>query len=249
MSRTDNLPDDSHSGTIFWDFDGTLVSRPRMWSAACMEALDVLVPDHSVVVDDLRRGISRGLPWHEPERSYVHITEPDAWWAHVSTHFHDVLHGLGVRTDMERVTNRMRQTITDASRYGVYEDVVPALEGLAEDGWRHVIVSNHVPELAEIVRQLDLNEYFAAVVSSSRVGFEKPNPRIFLHALELAVADRPVWMIGDNVTADCLSVRDLGIDAILVRTDSAAFEPRARDLLVAVDMIRSGRPGQHVRQP
>lgn len=219
-----------------------------MWSTACMEALDELVPDHSVVVDDLRRGISSGLPWHEPERSYAHITEPDSWWAHVSTHFHHVLRDLGVRKDMERVTNRMRQIIADASRYAVHEDVLPALQGLAEDGWRHVIVSNHVPELDQIVRQLDLGEYFIGVVSSSRVGFEKPNPRIFLHALQLAVPDRPVWMIGDNVTADCLSVRDLGIHPILVRTNSAAFEPRARDLLAAADMIRSAPDGQLPRR-
>jgi putative hydrolase of the HAD superfamily len=111
---------------------------------------------------------------------------------------------------------------------------------LAEDGWQHVIVSNHVPELHTIVDALGLAAYFKGVVSSAIVGFEKPNPRIFQHALQMTAPDLPVWMIGDNVTADCLSVGSFGIRAILVRNETAEFAPRARDLYTASAVIRAG---------
>ena len=228
------------AGTILWDFDGTLVSRPRMWSAACMEALDQLTPGHPVTREDLRRGMSTRFPWHDAARSYAHLTEPDAWWAHVSTHFQQVLQGLGVRGPLHPVTDRIRADIVDASRYTVYDDVHPTLSQLAEDGWQHVIVSNHVPELPAIVQALGLAAYFKGVLSSAIVGFEKPNPRIFQRALEMTAPDLPVWMIGDNVTADCLSVRSFGIRAILVRNDTAEFAPRAPDLYAASSLIRAG---------
>ena len=117
-------------GTVFWDFDGTLVARPRMWSSACLDALDEFIPGHTVTVEGLRKGISWGFPWHAPEQSYTHITEPSAWWAHLAAHFHVVLQDLGVHRDLGRITTRLRQHIIDASRYTVYDEVRPALEAL-----------------------------------------------------------------------------------------------------------------------
>ena len=225
-------------GTVFWDFDGTLVSRPLMWSSACLEALDALLPGHAVYAESLRTGIAAGFPWHDPEQSYVHLREPDAWWAHVANRFHVVLRELAVTAALDPITNRIRESITDASRYSLYDDVIPTLDALAAEGWRHVVVSNHIPELDQVVAQLGLNDLVDAVVSSARVGYEKPRPEIFRYALRHAIPNRPVWMIGDNAKADCLATSDLGISAILVRTEGG-FAPYAPDLCAAADHIRS----------
>jgi HAD superfamily hydrolase (TIGR01549 family) len=227
------------AGTIFWDFDGTLVSRPRMWSGACMEALDELAPGHTVEIEALRRGLSSGFPWNEPDRSYAHLAEPDDWWAYVAGQFQVVLRGLGVQESLSSITERIRQTIVDASRYRVYDDVVETLSALKAEGWRHIIVSNHIPELTQLVARLGLSELFSDVVCSARVGYEKPNAEIFRHALRKAAPERPVWMVGDNVKADCQPAADLGIHAILVRT-SCQFAPYAPDLRAAADLIRAG---------
>ena len=226
------------AGTIFWDFDGTLVSRPRMWSGACMEALDELLPGHTVSIEEMRSGLAAGFPWNNPQQSYVHLSEPNEWWAHVTGHFQVILRSLGVRRDLDTITQRVRQKIVDASRYQVYDDVVPTLESLAAEGWRHLIVSNHIPELDQVVAQLGLDGFFTEVVSSARIGYEKPHPEIFRHALRAAVPGRPVWMIGDNPNADCLPAVDLGIQAILVRTPPGPFAPYAHDLRDAAHLIR-----------
>ncbi len=123
---------------------------------------------------------------------------------------------------------------------GSYDEVRPALESLADDGWSQVIVSNHVPELEEIVRDLGLRRYFTRVLSSALVGFEKPNPEIFRRALQLTLPGRPVWMIGDSERADCLPAHDLGIQAILVRAASSDFTLQAGDVLEAANIVRSG---------
>ena len=164
----------------------------------------------------------------------------------MAQHFQVVLRGLGVQESLGTITDRIRLTIIDASRYQVYDDVVPTLSALEAEGWRHVIVSNHIPELDTVVARLGLSGFFSDVVCSARVGYEKPHPEIFRHALRKAVPGRPVWMVGDNVKADCLPAADLGIQAILVRT-SGQFVPYAADLRIAADFIRARRVGPAVR--
>ncbi|WP_373294972.1 HAD-IA family hydrolase [Streptomyces fuscichromogenes] len=67
---------------------------------------------------------------------------------------------------------------------------------------RHVIVSNHVPELDILLQCLGLHRHFLAVVNSPLVGWEKPHRRIFETALERVGRPEHVWMVGDNPVAD-----------------------------------------------
>ena len=53
-------------------------------------------------------------------------------------------------------------------------------------------MSNHVPELGEISRGLDLNRYFARVFKSAESGYEKPHPRAFGRALEVTAGAEAV---------------------------------------------------------
>jgi FMN phosphatase YigB (HAD superfamily) len=73
--------------------------------------------------------------------------------------------------------------------------------------------------------------HFAAVVKSGIVGNEKPHPRMFETARTHSHLGRPVWMIGDNLTSDCLSVAPFDVKAILVRTRAdPAYEREGEDL-------------------
>lgn len=71
------------------------------------------------------------------------------------------------------------------------------------------MVSNHVPELQEIVDALGIGRVFHAVLSSGVIGYEKPHARMFEAALELTVPGAPVWMVGDSVEADCVPATSL----------------------------------------
>src|SRR5437899_1696235 len=59
------------------------------------------------------------------------------------------------------------------------------------------------------------------------------------NALTHSVPPAPIWMIGDNVDADCLPAIFVGAKPILVRT-AAAFERRADDLWAALELIQRG---------
>jgi putative hydrolase of the HAD superfamily len=131
----------------------------------------------------------------------------------------------------------VRERYTDPAGWLLYDDTIPALTELSRRGWRHVVLSNHVPELPAIIKSLGLAPHLAAIVNSASTGYEKPHPQAF--RLALAAADRPdrIWMIGDNPTADIAGARAAGIDAILVRTSNPGLRHHAPDLTTVPDLI------------
>jgi HAD superfamily hydrolase (TIGR01549 family) len=146
----------------------------------------------------------------------------------------------GTRTRrIQTRSRRFRVEILDASQYSVFDDARPALTRAAEDGWRSVVVSNHVPELEAILAGLELRSFFHAIITSGMVGDEKPHPQMFREALRHTVDGKPVWIIGDNVDADCRPACSLGMNAVLVRnTGIGVFEREAPDLLAALEIVR-----------
>ena len=102
---------------------------------------------------------------------------------------------------------------------------------------RHVIVSNHVPQLADIVAGLGIRAFFADVITSGLVGYEKPHARMFEAAVRCAIPGAPIWMIGDNAECDGHPVRAFGANAILVRAAAPTFERHAQNLWQAARLI------------
>jgi len=203
---------------VLWDFDGTLAHREGMWSGALLAALDAACPGHGVTRDALRPGLRNGFPWHTPDVGHSHGSA-DAWWAALAPLLSSACVGAGVAAaDAERAAAALRDVYLDPAGWAVYDDVAPALARLA--AFRHVIVSNHVPELPALVDALGLS--FDAVVTSAAVGWEKPHPAIFRAALDAAGVDASdAWMVGDNPVADVAGAEAAGVRAFLVRRDGA----------------------------
>ncbi|MFP4248985.1 MAG: HAD family hydrolase, partial [Armatimonadota bacterium] len=210
---------------ILWDFDGTLAWREGVWSGALLEALDQHCPGHGFCRDDIHPRIRPGFPWNSPEVEHPHLNRPDRWWAALCGHLAWVFRDLGFDADeAEALAISTRIIYTDATSFALFDDTVPTLETLREAGWRHVILSNHVPELPNLVRELGLLPLFGDVISSALIGYEKPHPEAYavaLRAVGLRAAGEPdeVWMVGDNIVADVQGAEAVGIPAILVRRE------------------------------
>jgi putative hydrolase of the HAD superfamily len=86
----------------------------------------------------------------------------------------------------------------------------------------NAILSNHVPELPELVGALGIAPYVDAVFTSALTGFEKPHPEAFRYALRAFGDPQHVWMVGDSPTADVQGAEALGLRAILVRGEAVA---------------------------
>lgn len=236
MITTNNM---AARGTLWWDFDGTLVSRPMMWSEVAMRLLDRQAPGHGVTREVMDAQVSQGMPWHRSDHAHPELSSSGLWWEAVSRRYVEIFRALGhpavatVQTFAD-----LRRDILSADRYDVFDDVVPALTRAAGGGWRNLIVSNHIPELELLVSDLGLTRLFEAIVCSGAVGYEKPHPLLFEEALRRTGPDRPIWMIGDNASVDCAPVCAMGNNAVLVRSTAiGTFERCADDLHGALDLI------------
>ena len=94
---------------------------------------------------------------------------------------------------------------------------MPALHELSSRGWTHLILSNHVPELPEILDNLGLDGSFFRVFNSGEGGNEKPHPQAFNSVLETVVGAEAAWMVGDSLAADVRGAEAVGLPAVLVR--------------------------------
>ena len=74
------------------------------------------------------------------------------------------------------IAPQIRQEYLDITYWHAYQDSRDALAAAAQHGFRNCILSNHVPELAQIVNGVGLGALIDGVFSSGLLGFEKPNP-------------------------------------------------------------------------
>jgi putative hydrolase of the HAD superfamily len=230
---------EASSGVVWWDFDGTLVSRPMMWAEVALRLLDRHAPDHQVGYETMARQVSEGMPWHRADCAHPELSTSAAWWGAVNRRYEEIFATLGhPSAPSAQALEALREDILDTSRYALFDDVVPALERATAAGRRSMIVSNHIPELTELVQGLDLGRHFDAIVSSGVVGYEKPHRRLFEAALRHVRPGETVWMIGDNPDADCRPVCEMGMNAVLVRgVGGERFEREAAGLLEALELI------------
>ena len=99
-----------------------------------------------------------------------------------------------------------------AEHFELYEDALPVLEALREQGLKLGLVSNTGRNLDEFVahHRLDVD----AAIGSGKFGRTKPHPTIFRAVLErLAVEPADAAMVGDSPEDDVEGARAAGIEA------------------------------------
>jgi putative hydrolase of the HAD superfamily len=226
---------------VLFDFDGTLAWREGLWSGCAIEVLDEHEPGHSVAVESIRKGMHGAYPWNRAEEAHPELSEPELWWAAMEVRLALALEGAGLPQGRGAALARVvRERFVDPSvSWRLFADTIPALEALRDAGWRMAVLSNHVPELDRLAAGLGLDDYFEAFFSSALIGYEKPHPEAFAHALRACGSPSQVWMVGDNPIADIAGAEAAGIPAIQVRGE-AAVRHSAPGLAEAVALLLAG---------
>lgn len=95
--------------------------------------------------------------------------------------------------------------------------VPEALRVLGEAGLRLAVVSNSDGSVESSLVSRGLRDCFDAVFDSHLVGHEKPDPRIFEHALSVCGADPARTLhVGDLYAADVVGARAAGVHPVLL---------------------------------
>ncbi len=108
-----------------------------------------------------------------------------------------------------------------------FDDARPALAALCDRGFALALISNFDRRLYPILEGLGLREFFDAVVISSEVGADKPDPAIFQTALKkLGVAAHEAMHVGDDPK------KDWGAEAVGLKVFRLERPQRGLDQLV-----------------
>ncbi len=86
--------------------------------------------------------------------------------------------------------------------------------------YRLGLVSNFYGNLETVCHNIEILSLFGVIVDSVRAGFSKPDPRIFMRALDgLGVAPLDATFVGDSAARDMAGARALGMRHIWLIAD------------------------------
>ena len=155
-------------------------------------------------------------PWHRVERGELDMAE---WYSLTVT----ALAEAGIDVVMPT---------SGSVLFTPNEPVVEAVREVRAAGGRTAVVTNNVRELSHTWRPvLPLDELFDTIVDSCEVGLRKPNPAIYLLAVErLGVAPERAVLL-DDIESNLRGAEAAGLRAIHVEPDPTAAVEALRALL------------------
>ena len=125
----------------------------------------------------------------------------------------------------------MRKTLRPSPKFSLnsvsanvamlYDDVVPTLRRLCDDGYKLAIVSNWDTPLDPLAERLGIAHYFDIIVAShdERVRSAKPDPHIFEYTSKaVGVSAEEAVHVGDTYEADIIGAQGVGIRPILTNS-------------------------------
>lgn len=100
------------------------------------------------------------------------------------------------------------------------QDTLLVLNKLSQKYKMSVITNGFAESQYTKLASTGLNKYFENVFISEEIGFNKPDPKIFLHALNHSnIKFDEALMVGDTYETDILGARSVGIDQVYFRED------------------------------
>lgn len=200
---------------LTFDVTGTLIHSPRLG-----DLYAEVLGRHGIVVDPREAGRIVREVWQElacladpgSDRFTAHAAGPRGWWKRFLERFCE---HLEAPAPSPFAAAELYHRFATAEAWEVYSEVPGVLAGLRGAGLRLGVVSNWDPRLPDLLERLDLARFFDAVVYSSAVGVEKPDRRIFLHAVgRLRVPAGATLHIGDGRLEDVEGALGAGLRAL-----------------------------------
>src|SRR5215210_4535679 len=187
---------------IFFDAVGTLIYLPRSVGHQYAHAGSLvglsLDPDS---LDAAFDWVWKEMP-ARPGTGAPREEDDKGWWRELVNRVLDqVAPALG-ELDRDAFFEAAYEHFAEAGVWELYPEVAEVLEILRTD-YRLAVVSNFDGRLRMILEQLGISHFFRAVVLSSEVGADKPDPFIFRRGLELMEVDASEAMhVGDDPVHD-----------------------------------------------
>jgi putative hydrolase of the HAD superfamily len=132
----------------------------------------------------------------------------------------------------------LTDALLDSLRFVPYPDAAPTLATLRTAGLRLAVVSNWDCSLRSVLADVGLAAAVDAVVVSAEAGVAKPNPEIFLAALEALRrrVDESLF-VGDSLEIDVAGARAAGLRAVLLDRSPAPDAGASERIYSLADLV------------
>ena len=227
---------------IFFDFFNTLASydmpREQMYADMCKE--------YGIEVDTraLFKSISKADLFYREEnrRNPVDKLSKEEQFAFWVKYVMLALKGAGVEADKELAAGILKRMMKVRWEFKLFDDALPTLKQLKKQGIKLGLISNVAKDIDELFNKLELQQHLDFIVTSFEVGHDKPDPEIFLAALEKAgVRPEEAMYVGDQYELDIVGARNVGMKAVLIDREDMSPEitdcPRIRELARVTEYI------------
>ena len=201
---------------ILFDLDDTIISFDAsadcLWQEVCEK---FAAETEGIEADTLQAAIDRTRKWY---------------WQDAERHGHGRHNLAETRRDIVRMAfsdigvsdvglaNQLADAYTNGrhERLELFPDAERTLEGLSRNGTRLALITNgHAEGQREKIERFKLERFFECVLIEGEVGIAKPDPEIFLMALDqLRLSPEKTWMVGDNLEWDIGGAQAVGIFAV-----------------------------------
>ena len=233
---------------VLFDAGGTLFGPSRSYGAVYAQVLaergvDISAEMLDFALEEHWGAVDRTIPRGSDRYSHYPGGEREYWLRFVEGTFARVPGVPGDPSLAEAVVDPIRDAFRRPDAWSVFDDVEPALRELTGMGARLAIVSNWDSRLPALLVGLGLARWFGAVAVSHEIGYEKPRPEPFAHALAaLGGTPERALHVGDSPELDGDGARAAGIACIIVdrRGRAGGASRSVKDLSALPAIARDG---------
>jgi len=166
------------------------------------------------------------------------------WWMFYS----QLLSELGLQNDAG-AGPILDQLVTGIRNSANWDQIRPGTaEQLHQIGERYriAVISNADGRIEDVLQGCEIAHCFRTITDSGLVGYEKPHPEIFRHALKsMDAAPEESLYVGDVYSVDYLGAEGAGMQAMLMDVPGAYRDkgvPRVESLEELQAVLRDGEP-------
>lgn len=230
---------------VVWDFDGTLAQRKGGWSGAVAEVAAQQGYCSADESERFRPYLASGFPWHSPSVVREAPANAETWWKSVYPVLANAYRcALGVDASVAvQLTERAQRAYVAPDAWRLMPNALDVVDRLATQGWRHVVLSNHTPELESLLKSLGLRTRMDAVFNSALTGCEKPHPRAFANVQSALPLGAYLVMVGDNPVGDYDGAVAAGWSAVLIAASQPGGRVTCTELTELPGMLMTPRAG------
>jgi putative hydrolase of the HAD superfamily len=206
---------------VFFDWFNTLAvyypPREELQSKAIQEFGFTVSPDK------VRPALMKAdqIIYEENSVSPMRLKSPEEQAEIYNRYEEKLLSEVGIDTSehpglASRVIKRARELYRGIS-FKLFDDVQPVLENCKERSLLTGLITNLEEDLKSICSELGIEPYIDVIVTSGEAGSDKPQPEIFLLALEKAgVKPDEAIHVGDQYKTDALGAAGVGIKPVII---------------------------------